>query len=386
MLLWYTKHTREKVLNVKKISLTVFGIFILFVSAAWLINAAKDEQIVKRFYSMFDLSKGSAGGRLEMWRHTIDLIKESPWLGVGAGNWKIVFSKFGVVRSDTMFLAEPLNDYLGIFAETGIMGFMGYTGMLVIALLLLIRAIFSEDKKSSLFRFAVLSSLVIYGVIAFFNFPKDRIEHSVFMIFLLAQSGPVLYSQKPTGKRFMNVVLPVLLFAGLIYSLVCSWYRYSSECYTRQALEAREKQKWNAVIRYINRVESNYYTMDPTTTPVMWYRGIAYYSLGKTDLAFVDFEQAYKANPYHIHVLNNLATCYELKGNHEQAIELYKQAIAIYPFFDDALLNLSAVLYNLKRYEEALESLEHSDAKYNPEILKRRLFLREVIKQNTPDN
>ena len=51
-------------------------------------------------------------------------------------------------------------------------------------------------------------------------------------------------------------------------------------------------------------------------------------------------------NPYHIHVLNNLATSYEIKGNHEMAIDMYNRAILISPKFDEALLNLSAVYYN----------------------------------------
>ena len=83
--------------------------------------------------------------------------------------------------------------------------------------------------------------------------------------------------------------------------------------------------------------------------------------MGNISQAFEDYEKACNAHPFHIHVLNNLATCYEVQGNHNEAIKYYNKALKIHPHFDEALINLGATYYNTGRYEEAYETLLRCD-------------------------
>jgi len=69
--------------------------------------------------------------------------------------------------------------------------------------------------------------------------------------------------------------------------------------------------------------------------------------------AEIDFLKAYKANPYHMHVLNNLGTIFGNRGDYEQAIKYYKEAVRISPQFWDAVLNLSASYFNLQQTDSA---------------------------------
>jgi tetratricopeptide (TPR) repeat protein len=87
------------------------------------------------------------------------------------------------------------------------------------------------------------------------------------------------------------------------------------------------------------------------------------------DTAFRDFQSAYQDNPNHVHVLNNLATMYEMKGNHQEAIKLYSRAIEISPKFEDAIINLAAVQYNLGHTSEAYETIRKIDNNNNPKYL-----------------
>ena len=48
-------------------------------------------------------------------------------------------------------------------------------------------------------------------------------------------------------------------------------------------------------------------------------RGVANFSMGKIEDSFTDFKLAYSFNPHHLHVLNNIGTIYEIKGNSEVA-------------------------------------------------------------------
>lgn len=350
---------------------------IVFIALAWVLNNLSNDMIMKRLVSIFEIDKGSAVGRLQIWAITIDIIKSNLISGIGAGNWKLVFQSKAWQQSGIMYNTQPLNDYLGIFAECGLFGFIGYVGILLTGITLLIKQIFSAQNKLPVFHIACLASLLIYCVISFFNFPKDRIEHFVFLAFLLAFSSAPYFSATQT-KKIITAPILLLIAVGLFYCQWSGYQRYVAEKHTRLALEAKNRQQWKTVIQEINKAKSPYYSLDPTTTPLLWYRGVAYYTLGKTDLAFLDFQSAYKANPYHTHVLNNLATCFQLKGNHQKAVTLYKEAIRINPGFEDALLNLTAVLYNLKQYDQALLIIEQSPQKEHSKLVMRTKLIREA--------
>jgi O-antigen ligase/Tfp pilus assembly protein PilF len=377
-ILWYRKRKvpfNKNVIEALALSVAVIFLVTLLLSLAY---PTSIDILKQRLISIAETDKGSAGGRLQLWQLILEMIKNNFITGVGAGNWKLWFQNQGWNQSGTIYNTEPLNDYLGIFVECGFFGFIGYVGILLTGIVMFLIKIFSEKNNFPVFHIAFLASLLIYCVISFFNFPKDRIEHFVFLAFLLAFSCGRYFPATP-NKNIITVPILLIITAGLIYCQWCGCQRYIAERHTRLALEARNNQQWKSVIKEINKAQSPYYTLDPTTTPVIWYRGVAYYTLGETDLAFVDFQSAYKANPFHIHVLNNLATCFELKGNHEQAITLYKEAIRINPHFVDAIINLTAVLYNLKQYDQALLIIEQSPQKnYWKLVMRKKLILQAI--------
>jgi tetratricopeptide (TPR) repeat protein len=113
------------------------------------------------------------------------------------------------------------------------------------------------------------------------------------------------------------------------------------------------ESKWEISIINCNKACSIFYTVDPTTLPIDWYRGVSNFSLQNFDAAYADFEKAYTFHPYSHHVLNNLATSCELKGWHERAKNYYKEAIRIDPHFDESRLNLAVIYFNEGRYRDA---------------------------------
>ena len=101
--------------------------------------------------------------------------------------------------------------------------------------------------------------------------------------------------------------------------------------------------------------------MENTSTPLLWYRGVAYFNQQKYDLALKDFKSAYKVNPYHVHVLNNLATSYQMRGDSEKAKKFYRTVFKVNPTFKETRVNLAAILYNEKSYVEALDVILQSN-------------------------
>ena len=100
--------------------------------------------------------------------------------------------------------------------------------------------------------------------------------------------------------------------------------------------------------------------MENTSTPLLWYRGVAYFNQQRYGLAFKDFKDAYSVNPYHVHVLNNLATSYQIIGDSEKAKKYYRAVFKVNPTFKETRVNLAAILYNEKKYVEALDVILQS--------------------------
>jgi tetratricopeptide (TPR) repeat protein len=94
--------------------------------------------------------------------------------------------------------------------------------------------------------------------------------------------------------------------------------------------------------------------LDLTSTPLSWYRGMAWFYSGNLSAAAAEYQSAYEVNPWHIRVLNDYATVCEQNGDRTKAIKLYNQALQITPLFVEGNLNLSAAYYNEKKNDSAL--------------------------------
>jgi hypothetical protein len=142
--------------------------------------------------------------------------------------------------------------------------------------------------------------------------------------------------------------LPLLLAAASV-----GYLRLNAEVHMKKALAARMAQDWPAALREIDAAYSAFATLDPTGTPLKWYRGEVHFALNDVPRALADYEQAIAAHPYHIHVLNNLATCCVLTNRAADAIPYYEEAIRIFPRFAEAACNLATIYFNRGDYERA---------------------------------
>jgi tetratricopeptide (TPR) repeat protein len=134
-----------------------------------------------------------------------------------------------------------------------------------------------------------------------------------------------------------------------------------SEAHLLKAYDSWDKNQWERMNEEAEKAESAFVNLDHNATPVYWLRGIAYLSLGQKEKALEELISASKAHPYHIQVLDNLATCYELLADHTNAIKYYNQVIEISPHFENSLRNLSVIYYNMGKYEEALAVCSQAD-------------------------
>jgi tetratricopeptide (TPR) repeat protein len=218
----------------------------------------------------------------------------------------------------------------------------------------------------------MLWGMLSYLTVAGFDFPKERIEHAIFLTFIMATILSSYHRLFPSPQKPRRLLAPALTVAACAIALAAAaigYLRCRTEMHTRIALLAREAGEAKRVIAEIDRAESRFANLDPTATPLSWYKGVAQFSLQRVDEALQSFRAAYDAHPNHLYVLNNLATCHELKGDHAQAIALYQKALAISPRFEETLLNLSAVYFAMQDYQQAYQTLLRCDpASKNPKV------------------
>jgi len=348
--------------------------------------------LLKKSYYSFDL-------RLSLWNNSYQMFKEHPIIGVGPGNWQIFYPKYGLntiddetVRDGFTTYQRPHNDWLWIVSELGVFGLIFYFCIVLFSIIYLVKdsfknVHFAEVRTNLLFASAIVGFMFIYLA----DFPLERIEHQVLFYSILAYALYVKvksFSEDVTLIKRYKLPVIVVLIVVCIISLVVSMSRLTGEKHTRQLKIAHLQSDWNTMISEASIAKNIFYQLDPMSIPIDWYKGVALFSLNNFSSALISFQNAYHQHPYNIHVINDLASCYEKLKQHDKAILYYRKALKISTGFDEARLNLCAVYFNIKKYKSAFLELKNCDSStQNP---KYKLFLPSITKQylhldNLPD-
>ena len=304
------------------------------------------------------IQSASGAERLKVWDKTWHLITQRPIVGVGAGSWQFLYLKNGwgdlAYLNDTFITFQrPHNDFLWVAAELGLVGFILWISIFLIPVFLGIRTLFSvNDIDAKNIIMVLIAGVVGYLVISFFDFPKERIQHQLLIIALLS----ILYGYSTIGKKAFFIVpkffLWLLVFVALT-SIYISWQRLKGEHYMTQVYRYRAQQNWAKVIKSTSKINPFFYDTDPTSVPIAWYSGLAYFSMGEYAKAQSDLTKALSISPYNPHLLNNYGSATEMLGNHEEAIKYYQMALNLLPTFDESLLNIAAIYFNENKISQA---------------------------------
>lgn len=302
----------------------------------------------------------TSDGRYKLYNSSLQLIADKPILGVGPGNWKVEVWQYGLYFESwgNSFAQRPHNDFLWVFSEGGVIAGLSY----ILIFLILLRDSYylhkSRKEEDGIFYSLLFSGFLGFGFISFLDFPLERFSHNIIFFtlasFVIAGKIKATKTKIPTGFKF-------LLIAVSCFCVYVASIRYQGEIHAANAIHYKSKGNWNYVIKAIDKAYNpTYYEMENTSTPLLWYRGVAYFNQQKYDLALKDFKNAYKVNPYHVHVLNNLATSYQMRGDSEKAKKYYRAVFKVNPTFKETRVNLAAILYNEKKYVEALDVILQS--------------------------
>lgn len=302
--------------------------------------------------------------RLMLWKKTYTLFRQTPVQGVGAGNWQIHYPDAGL---DHLWRAEdlnytfqrPHNDWLWMLSETGLIGFNLFLLFLVPLMAFVLKtAVQAQDDKPLQRRLALyLATIAGYFTAAFFDFPHERIEHTLWITMILAMA---FYESRNTiaAHYFFGFrprkILYLAASAALLFIACTGVLRYQGEYNLRNMYAYKNRNKLNEVINTCKESESFAYTIDPTSVPISWYSGNAKAANSDYAGAQQDLIKAYRLNPYNRNVINDLASSYAFSNQTELAKAYYAKAARISPRFDDPKLNLAAIYIREENYPMAL--------------------------------
>ncbi len=331
----------------------------------------------------------AAGGRLAMWRITLQMIADHFPLGVGTGNFTVRLDEYFNAETDFSRLGNtnwiyPHNDYLWVLAELGLVGILAFGGIFAVAGWYCLRVLrYASSPTSAWLAVAVVMLLVAYLLNSVFDFPLARINHQLYLAVALAVAV-LLRREVATGHDAVNcpstyprglllAALPVLAVLALGFSY--SRAAIKQEFYLAVANGLRDEGLWPAALRVSRAAATPWKTLDPFATPVAYYEAMALAKMGREAETLEALERAYAHNPNRIHVINDLGSYYAKTGRFEEALNLLSETVRRYPHQLGSVENLALCHMDRDDYTAALEVLEAVPEERRTDLMRERIAM-----------
>jgi O-antigen ligase len=329
--------------KIKSRKLAYGGIFVsIFIGILVLASPLRKQIPIVR--NLLETRYGSGNERVQIWSNSIDLWKQAPVFGKGSGDWKIEILNtplgFTKAEDSTVFYQRAHNDFIQIAVENGLVGLILFLAFFIIAVFALFKSNVEKETK-------ILLSAGIGGylLLSNFSFPIEKIELLI-LLFLFFAPGfqRQLSDLKNSNSAKFSLALPI--FASLVLSF--SWLDNERKYFEYKSLGDE---------LVLSEMNKDFYTIDPTTTPIYWEEGNIFYNKQQFEKALISYDKALKHNPNHAHVLNNLGSCHYALGEMKEAEAYFKRALTINPNFIESLMNYSSFLFNQGDIDGALNHI-----------------------------
>lgn len=325
----------------------------------------------------------SDGGRMMVWGLTCRMIDDHFWTGVGAGNFPIRLHEyfgpddagnvpdFSMLSSDNWI--QPHNDFLWVFAEKGLLGFLAFVaifGFACRAALFVLRR--PGSPTDAWLALASLGSLIAYATVSCFDFPLDRVSHQIVLAVHLAVLAILSRKQRDatTTRSLPGWLVAPPVVATLALGLCYAWAAWHQEEHVMVARRAQHDGQWLEMRDAARRATTPWKTLDPLAVPVALLEGLAEVQLGNLPAATACFERAFAANPNRLAVLQNLGAAYAQAGRLDDAVAAFAIAAHRYPDRLDVRHNLASALIDAGRFAEAVAVLEDIPAPLRTEAMR----------------
>lgn len=292
--------------------------------------------------------EGGDRGRLKMWRYTLNMIADAPILGRGLGNWEYFYPLYdkGDMVSPKNNPLRPHNDFLWLWAETGLVGLGAFLFLLGSFYLTIIRQYQKANTQvhhPTLFACGLsVAAIVTTGS---FDFPWERVTPYLFFWLSFAIIGWITFDSSQYQHNTCKTIfaLPLLSLACLIISLRLLGFDY----YYIRAYKAFLLQD------HANLVPESYHAskFGPFDHQIFMMQGEGHLKLGQFEQARISFSKCLQYHPNFANAYSSLGLVHHEWGkqvtNTVDKEKRFRQAIKHYHSALDIIPNHYVALYNM---------------------------------------
>lgn len=311
------------------------------------------------------LNRANLDRRLVFWQNSMEMNKDHPLLGVGAGNWKIHFPKYGLksldwsVRQGITHIQRPHNDYIWTWTEGGPLAMLLYLGVFVFAFIKIASNLKGErTKEERIVNWCMAFGIFAYMIFSFTDFPMERMEANVLIMSMIA----LVYGVgKDSGLKLSGGLMKGILLLLLGSALLICYNRWQGEKASAKILQANSQRNAPLLIRYSEEAENSFYNMDNFANPIRYYSSLGKMVQRNHPAALTDAQIAYDLHPNNIVVLNQLGNVLKHLGKEDEALDYYYKATAISDIFELSLLSIAEIQVRKGNYLDAMVALLYAD-------------------------
>jgi tetratricopeptide (TPR) repeat protein/O-antigen ligase len=360
------------------------GLILLITLAASIPAPTSARQVSENFIG---LEERATKGRILIWRATLLMVRDQPFLGTGLGTYPYYYLDYlseslegrdvKPIRRLIQFVHKPHNAYLQIWSETGTAGLLVFLSLLAACLIgslkLLPRLKHSRDRHAVLGITCGLLALATTMVFSSLLVISPLREY--FWLFIgLAISLPSAvgrgeewtWSPPAAWRAPCFGLLLLVLLAGLVLSAAHSLRLYEANVHWKNGLQARDAGRLSEAVSWYSKALQ----LTPGRHELRFLRGSVLAKLselaGDTETkrrylmdGLTDLEQA--ARGYSdVRLYANLGKCYADIGDHERSRIWYEREAASGLNYADAHTRLGAALLALGRLEQAARELDEA--------------------------
>ena len=183
-------------------------------------NSTTNLQAINRSAKLDDYS---ANYRLGLWESSIEMIKDSPLLGIGIGNWKVLSIKYAKnIITDYSIPKHAHNDFIQISSETGLLGGLFFLLFFISPLYFLIKNYTNFSPKEKELSIFLVFSLFFIGIDSFFNFPISRPYSILNLVWVICFIYTLKRNKTDDRLKLRSSLVYIVLLTGIIVSVYFS--------------------------------------------------------------------------------------------------------------------------------------------------------------------